>query len=140
MMAKLISTRRVVWYCETPPEQSDDRHGAAQRRQRHFEVAAEFTNKIDRDARMYSSLLVVEYCRRTDWKHRRMPNLGVNVDAERPVAVEGDKVLGRHVVAGPGKQRHVRRTLARPKDLAAIRMIVRLMCIDTASVSRLGIL
>jgi hypothetical protein len=54
---------------------------------RGTEVATKFVDKIDSDAGMNASQLVVEYCGWRKWKHRLVPNTGIDVDAERAVAV-----------------------------------------------------
>jgi len=102
--------------------------------------STEFADEVDRDTGMHASLLVVEDRTWAERKNRLMPDTGVDVDAERTVAVEGDEVLGRHVVAGFGEQRHEACSVARREDLTAVGMIVRFMRVDPAGIRRLAIL
>src|SRR5260221_3515174 len=104
--------------------------------QRDLEIAAELADEIDGDAGMDAALLVVETRPLADRKHRLMPDAGVDMNAERAVAMEGDEILRRHVVARPGEESDVGRAVARKENLAAIGVVIRLVGEQPRGVAR----
>src|SRR5437764_3673375 len=71
--------------------------------QRHFEIAAELADEIDRDAGMHAALPVVEAGALADREHRLVPDPGIELDAGRAVSVEGDGMGGCGVAPRSGE-------------------------------------
>src|SRR5437879_13753415 len=85
---------------------------------------------------MDAALLVVETRPLAERKHRLVPGTRVDMNAERAVAMEGDEILRRHVVARFGEQSDKRRAVAREEDLTAIGVVIRLMGEQPRGVAR----
>lgn len=68
--------------------------------QGHGEVALELGDKVDGDTCMHSPLLVEKCDVVLEREDGLVPDSRVEIDAEGSIAVEGDEVIRRDVVAG----------------------------------------
>src|SRR4051812_10507871 len=88
---------------------------------------------------MDAALFVVDRHTRADGRCWLMPDLGQDLDAKGPVAVERDKILRPHIVRRLCQHGDEGNALSRIPDLAAIGMVVGLMDVETVARSRLAI-
>jgi hypothetical protein len=86
--------------------------------------ALEFASKIDRDARVDSSLATEEAGLSAQRIDAVVPNVRVDIESRRAIEVEAAKIFRTHVVARWSQRYHERGSLFGKEQLASVGMIV----------------
>ena len=92
--------------------------------QRRTEIAAKFLGKIDRYAGVGSTLPVEKLSLVVERHDGTVPNVGMDIVAAAAVALEGDELLRRHMVARQGKRNDEALSVQRVKKLTAIEVVI----------------